>query len=150
MLLYVVFCNIMKVNHFLHCFTKFLHLCFSFLYIKSLHVPFAYVSTKSINYILLLLGALNRILLTSSVNTLWFLLFFLFCWDLNTMFFLKTICVNFVLSRWIVYFHLEMLLNIFCRTLSYVYPHCHYLLSNYKYLHLNQQILSRFFCLFHL
>ena len=65
------FCNIIIVDHFLHCFIIQLHLVSSFLHVTLLHVPYAYVSTKSIDCIFLSQSSLNLILLTSSVKTLW-------------------------------------------------------------------------------
>ena len=74
--------NIIKVNHFLYCFTILLYSISSSspLCIMSLLVP--YVSTESIHCILLSLSVLNEILLTSSVNTLCFSPVNL-CFDLN-------------------------------------------------------------------
>ena len=61
---YAFFYNIIKVNLFLHCFIILLDLVFPFLRIKSLLVLFAYVSNKSIDFILLSSLALNAILMT--------------------------------------------------------------------------------------
>ena len=51
LLFFVFSCNIIKVNHFLHCVIIFPYLLFSSLHIMSLLVPYAYVSPESIDYI---------------------------------------------------------------------------------------------------
>ena len=91
--------NIIKVSHFLHCFVLLLHLVsFFFFYISNLYVPYAYVSIKSMDCILLLSLTLNTIFLISLVNTLFFLLLN-FCYAFYT----KAICVNFI-TLGMVYF----------------------------------------------
>ena len=62
---------------------------FSFSCTRSLLLPYADVSTESIDSILLSSLPLNAILLTSSVNTLCFSLLSL-CYDFNTNFFCFT------------------------------------------------------------
>ena len=72
-------CNIFKVNHLY----IFLHLIsFFFWHTRSLLIPNAHVYIKSIDCILLSSLELKAILLTSSVNTLYFSLLYLCC-DLN-------------------------------------------------------------------
>ena len=67
------FCyNIIKRKHFLYGFVIVLHLIYSFLLARSLFIPYAYVSTKSIDCILLSPLELRAILLISSVGT-WYL-----------------------------------------------------------------------------
>ena len=66
------FCYIFKVNHFLYSFIMLLHLISSFSLTRCLLVPFAYVSIKSIDCILLSSFELKAILLISSVKTLCF------------------------------------------------------------------------------
>ena len=65
-------CNIIKFNYFLHYFVILLHLVSSFSHNKTLLAPYAYVSSESIHFIILSSLALNTILLTSSVNALYF------------------------------------------------------------------------------
>ena len=67
--LYVFFCNIIKVKHFCIVFIILLHLVSSFFHKRSLLVPCAYVSIKSIDWILLSSSELKSILLISSVKT---------------------------------------------------------------------------------
>ena len=45
-------CNLIKLNLFLYCFVILLHSLSSFLHIKSLRVPYVFVSIKSIDCIL--------------------------------------------------------------------------------------------------
>ena len=61
----------------------------SFLHTRSLLVPCVYVSIESIDYILLLLLALETILLTSSVNTLCFSLLNICCYFNINLFFMN-------------------------------------------------------------
>ena len=68
MFFYVFFCNIYKVKQL--CFIILLRLIFSFLHIRSLLVPYAYVFIESIDHILLSSFELKAILLISSVKTL--------------------------------------------------------------------------------
>ena len=72
MLSYVFFYNVIKVNHFLYCFVILSHFISSFLHNRFLLVPYAYVSTKSLDCILLLSLVLNAILFTPSVKKLSF------------------------------------------------------------------------------
>ena len=100
----VLFCNIIKVNHFLYHFIILLHLISSFSLTGSLVVPYAYVSLESTDSMLLLSFELNAILLTSSVKTLRLSLLNLSCvFDIDLLFFyeffmtfFKTICFNFI------------------------------------------------------
>ena len=68
MFLYVFFYNIIEVNHYLHSFITLLHLISSFLLIRSFLVPYAYVSLKLTDYILLSPFALKEILFISVAN----------------------------------------------------------------------------------
>ena len=70
MLIFVFFCNIIKVNQVLYRFITLLYLISSFLLPRSLLIPYTYVSVKSINCILLSSFELKAILLISSVKTL--------------------------------------------------------------------------------
>ena len=69
MFFYVFFCNISKVKNFLYCFIILCRLIFSFLHIRSLLVPYAYVSAESIDCVFV--SSLEAIFLISSVKTLW-------------------------------------------------------------------------------
>ena len=122
--------NIIKVNHFLHYFIIFLHLVSTFLHIKYLYVPYAYVSIESIDCILLSLLAFNSILLISSVNTLCLLLLNLCCvFNINLLFFykfcmafFKTLCINFIFFLInLFYSEVELLLNNFYNLQIYVF-----------------------------
>ena len=90
MFFYVFFCNIIKINDFLHRFTILLRLIFSFFHRSSLFIPCAYVSTESIDYVLLSSFELNSILLISSVKTLCISLLNLCCF--NTILFFMSFC----------------------------------------------------------
>ena len=92
--LFMFFCNITKVNHFLHCFIILLHLISSFSHTKLLLVSYAYVSNGSIDHILLSLFALNEFLLTSLVNILCFLLLNLCCSFNINLFFVNSLCIS--------------------------------------------------------
>ena len=70
MLIFVFFCNIIKVNQVLYCFIILLYLISSFLLPRSLLIPYTYVSIESINCILLSSFELKAILLIYSVKTL--------------------------------------------------------------------------------
>ena len=67
---YVFSCNIIKINHFFYGFIILLHLISSFSLIRFLPFPYAYVSIKSNDCILLTLFKLQAILLISSVKVL--------------------------------------------------------------------------------
>ena len=108
---HVSFCNIIKVNHFLHCFIIFLYLVFYLLHIKFLLVPYAYAFPKVIDCILLSSLELNAILLTPLIKILCLsllnsccvfkvFLFFLFFYEFLMIFF-KTICIT--LFCWFIY-----------------------------------------------
>ena len=87
-IVYVFYCNIVIVNHFLYCFIILLHLISSFLCIISLFVAYAYVFIKSFDCILLSSLALNVILLTSLVNTPCFSVLNICCeFSINLLFF---------------------------------------------------------------
>ena len=113
-------CNIIKVNYFLHYFVILLHLVSSFSHNKILLAPYAYVSTESIHFIISSSLALNTILLTSSVNALYFSLLNL-CWDfnINLLFvwivydFFNPLYVLFIFLVNLFYFQFELLLNNF-------------------------------------
>ena len=72
MLFYVFLRNIIKIDHFLYPFIVLLRLISSFSLIRSLLVPYVYVSIESIDYFLLLSFKLKAILFISSVETLYF------------------------------------------------------------------------------
>ena len=102
-LFYILFYNIIKVNHFLYSFIILLRLISPFLLTRSLLVPYAYVSIESIDCILLSSFELKAILLISSVKTLCLSLLNLCCvfdidllFLMNSLWFFKTICVNFI------------------------------------------------------
>ena len=72
---------------FLYLFITMFHLISSFLHTKSLFIPYAYVSFKSINWYFLSSFELKAILLISSVQTLCFSLLNLFCdFNVNLLF----------------------------------------------------------------
>ena len=110
MFFHVFFCNIVKVNHFLHCSIILLHLFFSFLHIKSFLVPYAFLSTESIDCILLSSFKLKAILLISSVKTLCLSLLNLccvFCSDFfffNLLMFFLRFSVLIFFSNWFILF----------------------------------------------
>ena len=100
---YIFFYNIIKVNHFLYSFIILLRLISPFLLTRSLLVPYVYVSIESIDCILLSSFELKAILLISSVKTLCLSLLNLCCvfdidllFLMNSLWFFKTICVNFI------------------------------------------------------
>ena len=66
------FCNIIKVNHFLHCFIILLYSISSFSLTTSLLIPCAYVSVNSKDCILLPSFELKSISSISLVKTLCF------------------------------------------------------------------------------
>ena len=82
---------IMKIDQCLYCFTILSYLTFSFLPIRSLFVPYVYVSIESIDCIVLLSFELKAILLNSSVKILWLLLLNL-CgvFNINLLFFINS------------------------------------------------------------
>ena len=89
----------------LHCFVTSLHLISSFLCIISSFVQYGYVSTKSINFILLSSLALKVILLASSANTLCFLLLNLCCdFSINLLFLMNSLQFSQRLSILRLYF----------------------------------------------
>ena len=105
------FCSIVKVNYFLFCLIILLYLVSSFLHTSSLLVPYTYISIESIDCILLSSLALYVILLTSSVNTLSFLLLnlrrdfnidLLFFYEFFMIFF-KTFNINFFSNCYILF-----------------------------------------------
>ena len=113
----VFFFNIFKVNQFLDCFIILLHLVFSLLHIKPFLVPYAYVSTKSIDCILLSTFELKAVLLLiSSVKILCLSLLNLCCvFNINLLFFyeffiifFKAIYVNFIFFL-VVYFIFKLI-----------------------------------------
>ena len=109
---YMFFVTLSKLNIF-YCFILLLHLTSSFVHTRASLVAYAYVSIESIGCILLSSLALNPILLTSSVNTLRFLLVNL-CYDFGIvsydffMIFSKTVHIKFVFF-WFVYFILKLI-----------------------------------------
>ena len=101
------FFTIIKVNQFLSRFIIFLHLISSFSLTRSLLIPYAYVSIRPIDCILLSSFELKAILLVSSVKILCLSLLNLCCvFNINLLFFyeffmifFKTIYVDFIFSR---------------------------------------------------
>ena len=77
MSVYVFFCNIIIFNHVLYCFIILLHLIFLY---DILDLPYVYVSTESVDYILL--SSFESKILISSVKILCFSLLNL-CWVFN-------------------------------------------------------------------
>ena len=71
-LIYVFFCNTIKVSHFgivlFHCYINF----FSFLHTRSFLVPYSFISIEFIHYFLLSSLAVYTVFLTYSVNILCF------------------------------------------------------------------------------
>ena len=72
-------CNIIKCKQFLYGFIIVLHLIYSFLLTRSLFIPYAYVSAKSIDCILLSSLELRAILLISSLGTWYLSLLCVYC-----------------------------------------------------------------------
>ena len=114
MFFYVLFINIIKVNHFLCSFIILLHLIYFLSYTKTVLVPHAYVSIESIDCILLTSFELKTILSISSVNTLYLSLLNLCCifnidllFLMNCLWFFKTIYVNFIFF-YMIYFIVEL------------------------------------------
>ena len=106
---HIFFCNIIKVDQFLHYFIIFLHLSFSFLHIKCLLLPYAYFSTESIHFILLSSLLLNAIFLTYSVKIFYLLLLNLCCvFNINLFVFCEFIfsknCCFILIFFYVVYF----------------------------------------------
>ena len=91
---------------FLYCFITLLRLFFSFLHTRSLLVLYAYVSTKSIDFILLSSFELKELLLISSVKTLCLSLLNLFC-AFNISFFTNSFWSPLRLSTLIFIFFLN-------------------------------------------
>ena len=103
--LYVFFCNIIKVKHYCIVFIILLHLVSSFFHKRSLLVPCTYASIKSIDWTLLSSSELKSILLISSVKTFCLSLLNLCC-AFNFFFFFEffmTIYINFF-SKWFFLF----------------------------------------------
>ena len=101
----IIFCIVL-----LHCCIYFL-LSYNFLFTRSLLTPYAYVSMKSINCILLSLFELKVILLISSVKILCFSLLNLYSvFNINLllfhkffMIFCKNVSVSFIFSFYFVF-----------------------------------------------
>ena len=105
MFFYVLFCNIVKINHFLCHFIILLHLISSFSFIKYLFVPYAYLSIEWIDCILLPLLELKAILLFSSVKPLCHSLLNLYCvCNINWMVFNNFSWSFLRLSRLVLFF----------------------------------------------
>ena len=122
MFVYVFFWNIIKVNHFLHCFIILLHLISSPLHATPLLIPHTYASIESIDCILLSSFELKAILLTSSVKTVCLLLLNLCCvFTINLLFLVNSLWSFLILSTSMpffflhdsFYFQVELLLNSF-------------------------------------
>ena len=78
---------VQKMNHFLYRFIILLYLIYSLSLTKSLLVLYAYVSIKSIDWILLSSFELKAILLVSSAKTLYLSLLNLSCiFNINLFF----------------------------------------------------------------
>ena len=89
-----VFCvYIIKINHLLYSVIILLHLIFFFSLIRSLLVLYAYVSIKSIDWILLLSFGPKVILLISSVKTFCLSFLNVCCvFNLNLLFLVNSLC----------------------------------------------------------
>ena len=112
MLFHVFSCNFIKIDYFLYCFNVFLSLISSFLRIMDLLLLHRYVSLQSIDCIVLSLLAINAILITSSVNTLCFLLQNLSCnFNINLLSF-KKFC-DFLLHYILQYFNIIFFLVVY-------------------------------------
>ena len=112
MLFHVFSCNFIKIDYFLYCFNVFLSLISSFLRIMDLLLLYRYVSLQSIDCIVLSLLAINAILITSSVNTLCFLLQNLSCnFNINLLSF-KKFC-DFLLHYILQYFNIIFFLVVY-------------------------------------
>ena len=99
MFIYVFFCNIIKVNHFLYSFIMLLHLISSFSLTRSSLVPYAYVSVESNDCIPLSSFELNAALLISSVKSLWISLLNLCCvFYINLLFLMMIFSIFFAKS----------------------------------------------------
>ena len=100
-----LFCNIIKVNHFLYCFIILSYLISPLSHTKSFLVSYAYVSIESIDCILLLAFELTVILLISSAKTLCFSLLNLCCiFNSDLLFFYKFFVIFLILSMSILFF----------------------------------------------
>ena len=89
---YALFCNIINVNHFLYRFIILLHLISSFSLTRSLLVPYAYVSIKSIDCIFLSSFETKAILLISSIKTLCLSILNLCCvFNIDFLFFINSL-----------------------------------------------------------
>ena len=154
---FMFFCNVIKLNNFLHCFIILYHLCFSFLHIKSFIVPYVYVSTESIDCIRLSSFELKAVLLISSEeifclsllnlccvynitflffkNSLWFFLRLAVLTFFMADFIFKLSCFKtvFIIFEFIFSFYDIM----FCSCL-FIFTY-HYLLKSCKFLLLIQQ-----------
>ena len=85
-----------------------MRLIFSFLHIRSLLVPYAYISIESIDRNFLSSFELKAILLISSVKTLCFSLLNLFCiFNIDLLFFINCL----ILPMSILFSQVELLLN---------------------------------------
>ena len=108
----LLFCNIIKINSFcitsLYCYIEY----FLFHLLDLLLIPYAYVSIKSIDYILLSLFELEAILLISSLKTLC-ISFLDLCYVFNIYLFFYEFFMIFLKANYVNLFNyqIELLLN---------------------------------------
>ena len=118
---YILFDNIIKVNHFfLYPFIILLHLISFFSLTRPLLVPYAYVSFKSIDCILLSSFELKAILSISSVQTLCLSLLNLysvfnidFLFLMNSLLFFLRLSMSIFFLDILLYSQVQLLLNSF-------------------------------------
>ena len=115
MFFYVFFCNIIKVKYFLYYFTIIMPFIFPFLHAKSLLIPCAYFSIKSINYILLSPFEFKAILLFSSNKVLCFSLLNPSClFKITFLYFVISLRLSALVSFYSKYFSFLSILAAFC------------------------------------
>ena len=153
-------------------FIILLHLISSFSLTRTLLVPYAYVSIKSIEWILLSSFELKGIFLISSVKTLCLSLLNICCvFNINLLFLMNTLWYFLILSisvlwfsrwlmlfsSWVAYKKLLLISNLSFLFMTHVFVPFAFLSSlpssinsSYKFLLLMQQILSWFSDLIHL
>ena len=101
---YVLLCFLLQHHHFLYRFIISVSLIFSLLHTISLLIPYACVSTESIDCILLSSFELRAILLISSVKTVCLSLLNLCCVFKITLFFMNSFLSSLRLSTLIPFF----------------------------------------------
>ena len=112
---YVILCI---VYTFLHCFITLSPLISPFLHIRSLLIPYAYVSIESIVSILLAGFKIKAIFLFSSVKTLSLLLLNLCCVFNISLFFTNSFLSSVILATSIYFFLNNFLFSLFQLLLS--------------------------------